>query len=144
LTKRKAQKARKNDGETLFNIGCDYYNNKKDYSKAFPWFYKAALENHSNAQNNIGKMYQHGQGVSQYYKLAMEWYQEEVTKGNVNAQNNIDFLYENNYGITKDIGIAIKWYTKAADNNSEEANKPLERLNKQRNHAKEEHKGSIC
>jgi TPR repeat protein len=49
LTTRDIQKARENDGETLFNIGCDYRNNKKDDTKAFEWFNKAAFEGYEKA-----------------------------------------------------------------------------------------------
>jgi TPR repeat protein len=52
-------------------------------------------------------------------------------------------MYENGYGVTKSVDIAIEWYKKSADNNNEKAKVALEQLNKQRNDAKEEHKGSI-
>jgi TPR repeat protein len=66
-----------------------------------------AVENYSDAQYNIGSLYEYSQGISQDYKAATEWYQ------------------------------------KAADNNNKKAKESFERLNKQGNNAKEEHKGSI-
>jgi TPR repeat protein len=101
LTKQEIKKARKNDGETLYNIGYDYYNNKKDKTKAFMWLHKAALENHDKAQNYVGHMYSGGLGVPQDYKLAMEWYQKAAFNGYSIAQLNIGYMYDGGLGVSQ-------------------------------------------
>jgi TPR repeat protein len=108
LTTTQIQKARQNDGETLYKIGWDYYNNKKDYTKAFAWFYKAALQNYSNAQVQVSTLYRHGQGVPQDYKLVMEWYQKAASNGNSGAQYNIGDLYQNGLGVSQDYKLAMQ------------------------------------
>jgi TPR repeat protein len=102
LTRREIQKAKENNGQTLYKIGFDYYNNKKDNTKAFPWLHKAALENHDEAQNNIGFMYHFGLGVPQDYKLARQWYQKAASNGNTSAQYNIGHLYKDGLGVPQD------------------------------------------
>jgi TPR repeat protein len=116
LTQGEIQKARQNDGKSLFNIGYGYLDSKKDDAKAFAWFYKAALENYDKAQSKVGFMYKKGRGVSQDYKLAIEWYQKAASNGNTDAQNNIGYMYYLGLGVSQDYKLAMEWYQNAASN----------------------------
>jgi TPR repeat protein len=108
LTTREIQKVRQNDEETLYNIGYDCQRNNKDITKAFAWFYKAALENYVDAQYQVGYFYDEGLGVPQDYKLAMEWYQKAADNGNISAQYNVGCLYQNGLGVSQDDKLAME------------------------------------
>ncbi len=46
-----------------------------DYAKAITWLYKAAALENSDAENQLGWMYQYGQGVKPDDANAEAWYQ---------------------------------------------------------------------
>jgi TPR repeat protein len=121
LTQGEIQKARQNDGKSLFNIGYGYLDSKKDDAKAFAWFYKAALENYDKAQSKVGFMYKKGRGVSQDYKLAIEWYQKAASNGNSNAQYNTGVMYHKGQGVSQDYKLAMGIFQKAASNGNSDA-----------------------
>ncbi|MEE3496964.1 MAG: sel1 repeat family protein, partial [Butyrivibrio sp.] len=52
------------------------------------WYQKSAEQGLARGQNNLGYMYEHGQGVVQDYIKAVEWYQKSAERGNSIAQNN--------------------------------------------------------
>lgn len=60
--------AEKNDFlPSITELGVQFYDGiliSKDLDKAFFYFEKAAMKNDSLAQNNIGWMYEHGEGTS--------------------------------------------------------------------------------
>jgi uncharacterized protein len=45
----------------------------QDYAEAAKWHRKAADQGNAHAQNHLGVMYVHGQGVPQNYVLAHMW-----------------------------------------------------------------------
>jgi TPR repeat protein len=108
------QKARENDPETLYKIG-DIYFKKREYTKAFAWFHKAALQNYPQAQAQVGYMYRDGEGISQDDQQAMDWYLKAANNGSTDAMFSIGTMYRLGYCITKNIHTAIEWYTKAAN-----------------------------
>jgi len=75
----------------------------------------AADQGDAVAQNNLGNMYYHGQGVSQDSVQAAAWYRKAADQGFVNAQDNLGFLYLNGQGVVKDDAQAARWFRKAAD-----------------------------
>jgi TPR repeat protein len=64
--------------------------------------------------NNIGAMYEAGEGVSRDYAQAMEWFTKAANLGNAIAMNNIGAMYCNGEGVTKDMSKAVEWWQKAA------------------------------
>ncbi|KAI8881712.1 HCP-like protein, partial [Backusella circina FSU 941] len=106
--------ALKNDPKTIFHIASIYYNYKKNSSKAFAWFYKAALQNYGQAQFQVGLMHQYGEGVTQDYEMAMQWYQKAAKFENLDAMNYIAYLYRYGLGVAANLHTSIEWYTKAA------------------------------
>ena len=66
-----------NDPKTAYEIGLLYKEGDKtlikNYSKAFEWFYKSAVQNYMPAQIEIGYMYSHGLGVQENQKSAVKW-----------------------------------------------------------------------
>ena len=49
---------------------------KQNYSKAFEWFYKSAVQNYMPAQIQIGDMYFNSLGVKQDQEEAIKWYKK--------------------------------------------------------------------
>ena len=45
-----------------------------DYKEAVKWYRLAAEQGGAEAQNNLGHMYDKGEGVAQDYKEAEKWY----------------------------------------------------------------------
>ncbi len=108
------------DAGTHYNLGLDAYN-KKDYKEALKQFRLAANQGHAKAQNNLGVMYDNGQGVPQDYKEAAKWFRLAADQGYARAQRNLGIMYESGRGMPEDYGEAGKWYRKAADQGDAEA-----------------------
>jgi TPR repeat protein len=56
------------------------------------FYRKAALQGHANAQNNLGAMYENGEGVPKSREEALKWYKLAAGQGNEWAQRNLDKL----------------------------------------------------
>ena len=65
--------------------------------------------------NNLGLLYDNGQGVAQDYVKAREWYEKAADKGDAGAMSNLGALYDNGRGVAQDYAKAREWYEKAAD-----------------------------
>ena len=52
------------------------------------------------AQNNLGVMYRHGEGVPQDDKEAVKWYTKAAEQGEAKAQNNLGVMYR--HGVPQD------------------------------------------
>jgi hypothetical protein len=89
--------------------------NRGDYATAYRLWRPLADEgNDPDAQNQIGVMYDSGQGVSQNYAEAMKWYRLAADQGNPNAQNNLGHMYRNGEGAPQDYVQAHMWFNLAA------------------------------
>ena len=88
---------------------------RKDYAEAAHWYRRAADQGNSEAQNNVGWLYENGRGVAQDYGEAMRWFLLAAEQANAPAQANIGWLYENGRGVAQDYGEAMRWYRAAAD-----------------------------
>ena len=64
-----------------FQDGKDAYG-KEDYKTAHRIFLKVAKKGHTQAQYNLGLMYDKGQGVPQDYKEAVKWTRLSAEQGN--------------------------------------------------------------
>ncbi len=83
--------------------------------EAARWYRMAAEQGEADAQNNLGLMYELGEGVPQDNGEAARWYRKAAEQGDVNAQFNLAFMYFNGYGVPQDYGAAARWYRKAAE-----------------------------
>jgi hypothetical protein len=97
-----------------FNIGLSYYI-EKDFKEAAKWFRKAADQGDAMAQNNLGVMYDLGQGVPKDDREAFKWYQKAANQGYAQAQYNLGLRYSKGQGVKQDFKEAVKWYQKSAD-----------------------------
>ena len=85
------------------------------------WYLKAANQGNISAMNNLGYMYEKGDGVDQNWQKAAEMFLKAAEKGDAQAQYNIANCYYNGWGIEKNFHEAAKWYQKAFDNGKNEA-----------------------
>ena len=92
-----------------------------DFATALREFSVLAEQGDSDAQHNLGLMYERGQGVTQDYKEAVKWYRKSAKKGNTHAQNNLGLMYEQGKGVTQDDKEAVKWYRKSAEQGNAKA-----------------------
>lgn len=101
---------------------------KKNCSEGMRWLLKAAEQEFSPSQCNLGDIYLVGRFAEKDYKKAFLWYIKAAKRGHINAQFQVARFYENGWGVNRDITQAIFWYKKAADNNSKRAKDALTRL----------------
>lgn len=104
--------AKKGNPEDQKNLG-NYYADQKRYKEAKEWWLKAANQNYAKAQNNLGLMYERGEGVEKDFRAAEYWYKKAANQNFVIAQYNLAYLYEVEL---KDTNSASKWYHRAANN----------------------------
>jgi formylglycine-generating enzyme required for sulfatase activity len=95
------------------------------------WFRKAADKGCVNAQNQLGLMYDKGNGVTKDVYEATNWYRKAAEQGYVHGQFNLGFNYEHGEGVDKNIDKAKEWYGKAAAQGHEKAKERLEKLQKE-------------
>jgi TPR repeat protein len=85
-----------------------------DIQLAAKEFRAAAVAGNSDAQFNVGLMYEQGIGVSKDEQESLVWYRKSAEQGNSNAQFNLAVMYENGRGTAIDFYQAHQWYRKAA------------------------------
>jgi len=105
------------DGLTAYDDG--------NYEKAFREWRPAAEAGDAWAQNDLGWLYEHGEGVAQDYAEAAKWYRLAAEQGDAYAQNNLGWLYEQGQGVSRDYAEAVKWYRLAALQGHESAQENL-------------------
>ena len=63
------------------------------------WYRLAADQGNADAQNNLGAMYDNGQGVPQNYAEAVKWFRLAADQGHAIAQNNLGLMYAKGQGV---------------------------------------------
>ena len=69
--------------EAQYNLGLSYATGegvRQDYTKAFAWYRRAALQDHVDSQYALGWMY--GNGIRQSATQAKRWQQMACDNGN--------------------------------------------------------------
>ena len=87
----------------VLNAGCSSENRAE-------MFRVLAEQGDAEAQNNLGKCYRDGIGVSQDYAEAAKWFQRSAEQGNADAQNNLGARYHTGTGVPLSHSEAVKWY----------------------------------
>ena len=93
----------------------------RNYSEAAHWFRKAAEQEHSFAQFELGLLYANGDGVDQNYSEAAHWFLKAAEQEHVDAQYNLATIYYNGDGVERDPLMALAWYYLAAQRGHEDA-----------------------
>src|ERR1041384_251514 len=73
----------------------------EQYSIAAEWYQKAAERGNAVAQNELGHLYQSGQGVAKDPAKAADWFHKAADQGHPVAQLNLGIAYEEGVGVTK-------------------------------------------
>ena len=103
-----------------FQDGVDAYQ-KQDYKTAYKFWLPLAEQGNATAQNNLGWMYSHGQGVPQDYKEAVKWYRLSADQGYAEAQYNLGWMYSKGRGVPQDYVSAHMWWNLSGSNGYEDA-----------------------
>lgn len=80
---------------SVTELGVQFYDGilvDKNLYQAFKYFEKAAFKNDPLAQNNLGWMYEHGEGVSKDITKAEKWYRISTENGFELATENLKRL----------------------------------------------------
>ena len=103
-----------------FNKGFTAYRNG-DYATALKELTPLAEQGHSDAQYNLGLLYNNGQGVPQDYSTAVKWWTLSAEQGDADAQKALGLMYGLGKGVLKDNVYAHMWLNIAASNGDENA-----------------------
>lgn len=82
------------NADVQFSLGLKFANGAgagavPDYAQAADWYRKAAAQNHSLAQFNLGIMYANGQGVVRDDAQSLVWFGRAANLGDAGAQYNM-------------------------------------------------------
>ena len=75
---------------------------KKDQEKTVQRYREAAEQGDAEAQYNLGKCYDNGDGVKEDKKEAAKWYRKAAEQGDAEAQYNLGCCYDNGDGVKED------------------------------------------
>ena len=98
---------------------------KGDYANALKELKPLATKGNAKAQNNLGLMYENGNGVAWDYKEAARLYGLAAAQGNAKAQNNLGLMYGYGYGVARDYKEAARLYGLAAAQGNADAQNNL-------------------
>jgi len=90
-------------------------------SVAFNDLAKKAEAGDAEAQVQLGRAYEEGNGVLQSDESAVRWYRKSAEQGNANAENSLGVMYALGRGVPRDKEEALRWYKKAAKQGLPEA-----------------------
>ncbi len=68
----------------------------------------------AGSQNNLGFMYNNGEGVPQNYAEAAKWYRRAAEQGQAEAQASLGAAYAMGSGVLQDYLLAHMWFNLAA------------------------------
>ena len=69
-------------------FGCE-----EDIDKALYWFKKAAQNNNSEAQYNIGMIYLNGEGVKRNHNVAKKWFEKSSLQNHYESNYQLACMY---------------------------------------------------
>lgn len=101
------------DEGSRFAVGLEAYQAHL-YDKAFLLWFSLAEGGHSEAQNEIGALYEAGLGVRQDPGEAFRWYLKSAAQGNPFGQSHLAYCYRMGLGVARDDGRAAFWYDRSA------------------------------
>ena len=96
-----------------YQAGVDAYE-RGDYETALKEWRPLANQGLAVAQNNLGWMYDQGEGVAQDYTEAMKWSRLAADQGLAAAQNNLGAMYINGEGVRRNYVQGYMWLSLAA------------------------------
>ncbi|GBC01725.1 hypothetical protein RclHR1_04300007 [Rhizophagus clarus] len=88
---------------------------EKDEVQALEWCEKYAVQERSDAQNELGYFYENGIGMERDLEKSIYWYQKAAENGNIIGQYNLGRCYQFGIGVKKDRAKAFEWYKKSVE-----------------------------
>jgi TPR repeat protein len=82
---------------------------RNDFAAALHLWKPVAEAGHADAQNNVGLLYENGQGVPADPAEAARWYRRAAEQGHADAQLYLGALYESGRGVPQDLVRAHMW-----------------------------------
>ena len=98
---------------------------KGDFTTAFNLLLPLAEQGNAAAQNDVGYLYDQGQGAALNPTEAAKWFRKAADQGNDSAQINLGNAYYYGKGVKRNYEEAVKWYQKAADRGNATAKENL-------------------
>jgi len=92
---------------------------------AFYWYSQSALDGFAGAQNNLGDLYERGEGVAQSYSEAIYWYTQAAMQGEPTAYLSLGEIFYKGLGANKNFQRAAFWLSLAYQNLQDGTNKKL-------------------
>jgi uncharacterized protein len=93
----------------------------RDLGEAARWYSKAAEQGDPVAQNYIGSLYQHGEGVPKDLEKAVYWYKKASDQDSAQGQSNLAYMYDLGLGVPEDNVEALRLYELSAEKGWTEA-----------------------
>lgn len=112
------QASNKNIARATDYLGWTYMN-KKDYSRAYDLYKRAADAGYSGALNHLGHLYEKGYGVDRDLTKAFEYYMEAAKKGNKYGLYNVGRMYEYGLGVNQNYEKSFDYYLASAERGNE-------------------------
>ena len=106
------------DARVEYLLGLMYVKGEgvpQDFKKAEYWWFLAAEQGHTQAQDNLGAMYTDGLGIPVDFKQAVRWYRSAAEQGEAKAQTNLGLLYAKGEGVPLDLKEAVQLFRLAAE-----------------------------
>uniref|UniRef100_U9T883 HCP-like protein n=1 Tax=Rhizophagus irregularis (strain DAOM 181602 / DAOM 197198 / MUCL 43194) TaxID=747089 RepID=U9T883_RHIID len=89
------------DAQFQLGLFYDHGFDEIDKKKAFEFYTIAAEKNHDRAQNNLGNLYENGEGVEKDFNKAFYWFKKAAENGNEVAIYNLGECYEFKFSNSK-------------------------------------------
>jgi TPR repeat protein len=109
-------------GEECNRIGDEYYDNRGDFKKAFPYYKRACDLNHGLGCANLAFMYLNGEGVDTDYSKALDYYLKSCNLKSGKGCYHLGYIYEEGKGVEKNSVKALKYYKKAKEHSLKNCN----------------------
>jgi uncharacterized protein len=96
------------------DIGGEYALASQDPKAALGIWLPFAQQGNSDAQVQVGELYERGIGAVPDPASAAQWYQRAADQGNSRAAINLAALYERGFGVPRDAALAARWFRRAS------------------------------
>ena len=108
------EKAAEGDALAQYSVG---YRSllEEDFEAAVHWLDRAAEQGYAPAQDRLGAMYLHGEGVEQDLEKAVLWTAKAAEQGYAKAQFNLGLMYLYGDGVEKSLEKAVLWMMRVAE-----------------------------
>ncbi len=100
--------------QAAFDRGMAAYQ-QGDFDGALREWQRLAERGMARAQNNLGVMYDKGQGVARDARTAVSWFSRSAEGGMAAGQSNLSVMFANGDGVPQDDREALAWAARAAE-----------------------------